>query len=136
MTIRAGTPTDPFIGDLNVRIQVLARRGGTGVVLEGLWLVYMDGPRQYVRTKFDAIDGHNTPQNGTWNFNGRYNPDDAARGSTTDVTRYSLNPGNVKGLVWGPTGYYPFLNYQFDLYNAGFSGAITTPQVGYIVFKP
>jgi hypothetical protein len=132
----AGDPTNPFQGRVSIKVQVLARRAVTGVVVAGLWIVYESGPRQYLRAKFDAWDGNGASRNGLWNYEGKYNPDGAARGGGADIIRYPrVSPSAPVGLVWGRNR---VANFKFHLTvnNGGCCPAYLDAQPLYIVFRP
>lgn len=93
------------------RMQILARRGATGVHIAGLWVVYNDGPKRFSTLQFSALDGNNASRNGAWNYSGNYNKDIADLYSLGDnPSRYpGLSPTHYAGLAWGRIGTAQFI---------------------------
>lgn len=89
------------------RMQVLARRGATGVHIAGVWVVYLDGPRRFGTLQFSATDGNNADKNGAWNYNGNYSRYDIADlySNGSDPIRYpGVSPSHYVGMAWGRIG--------------------------------
>jgi len=132
---RGGDNDPPSDADADVRMQILAREGATGVVVEGVWLVYNSGPRQFVQTQIDAVDGAGHSRNGAWDYMALgFNPDQAGRGSTPDVTRWpGVSPSNVVGLPRGANS--PYFKLNLELYNVNAQGLENALPL-YVVFSP
>jgi hypothetical protein len=84
------------------RMQILARKGGTGIHIGGVWVVYVDGPRRWATLRFNAIDGNGNLHDGDWNYRGGFSRDIADLYSNgNDPIRYGANPAAFIGLPWG-----------------------------------
>lgn len=82
-----------------IRMQVLARRGATGVHIGGIWVVFLQGHKRFGSMGFTAIDANGREHREPWNYLGRFSTDIADLYSNgTDPIRYPLTPGNFAGL--------------------------------------
>lgn len=110
---------NPFTTQSTVRVQILARKGGTGVHIGGVWVVFHDGNRRFGVMKFDMKDGNGTTHNDNRNNRGWFSQDVADLYSNgSDPSRYGYTTSNFLGLAWGKNktalmdnGYFNMANF-------------------------
>ena len=100
-----------------IRMQVLARRGGTGVHIGGVWVVFVQGSRRFGSMQFHAIDGANRLRDGAWNYYGGWSSDIADLYSNgADPIRYGVTTTNFVGMTT-TTSADPYFRGQFAMSN-------------------
>ena len=101
-----------------IRMQILARRGATGVHIGGVWVVFQDGSKRFGSMRFDAIDGAGRNRNGAWNSNGLWSADIADLYSNgSDPIRYGVTPSTFVGMTTA-SNRDPLFQGQFAMSNA------------------
>src|ERR1700759_5135754 len=114
---RGGDGDLPSATDASIRMQILARMGSTSVIIGGIWVVYMTGPRTYVRTQIQAVDGKGKSKDGPWDDGGGFHGDVAVRGGS-GISRWAgVSPSAPVGLVRGSKSMNPLFALNLWLFN-------------------
>jgi hypothetical protein len=122
-----------------IRVQILARRGATGVLIGGVWVVYQAGQRRYGSLRFNWLDGNSRVYHDARNNNGGFTHDIADLFNSADISRYGYTESSFQGLPWGRNND-ALLMGQFNMANntqpylSGFGTCTMLPLT--VVFLP